>query len=301
MKITNHYGLPETIVRAVEDDEYDRGGADISVTQLISPPRIVILQDLNADKIVVDVVDRLAALLGSAAHKIIEKGAKDLPGHIIEERLFVKTQGWVVSGAIDLQIEKEPGKWAINDYKVTSVYSVMMDKIEWEQQLNLYSALMWLAKGRVVAELEIIAILRDWSRKTSQMRNDYPLSPIIRVPIKLWDPNKQLNFLEERVRVHKGAREGVDNDLSPPYCTKSERWFRGETWALMKEGRKSALKLYGAENEAVAARESLGDGHTIEYRPGTFTRCEGNYCNVRQWCKQWLERDDDGGAGDGTG
>ena len=287
MKITNSFNLPETIVRAVQNDDYDRGEADVSVTQLITPPRISILQDLNADKITVDVVDRFPSLLGRALHKIVEIGDKDIPNHIIEERLFAEVNGWVVSGAIDLQIKHEDDFWEINDYKVTSVYSVMDDKIEWEQQLNLYAALMYLAHGRRVKSLKIIALLKDWSRKKSQMQNDYPPTPIVIVDINLWPTLQQLDFLTHRVMLHQDARQGVDKGISPPYCTDQERWFRGEEWALKKEGRKAALKLYGKEHEATAARESLGDGHYIEHRPGNPVRCDGNYCLVRDWCKQY--------------
>lgn len=300
MRITNQHGLPETIIRAIEDDEYTKGDAVLSVTQLITPPRIVLLQSLNADQLTVDAVDRVPALFGSAVHKIIEKGERDIPGHIVEERLFVEVNGWKISGAVDLQIDRGDGTWEINDYKVTSVYSVMSAKPEWEQQLNLYAVMMRMAHGRRVSTLKIIAILRDWQRKQSGYSPNYPQAQIVTIDIPVWDDETQERFLHDRVILHQEAKNNVDSNQSPPYCTDEERWLRGETWAVMKEGRKSAVKLHDNKEDANAAVRELGEsrGHYAEHRPGTYTRCSGNYCLVSSFCKQWQ---DELGAGSGEG
>jgi hypothetical protein len=299
MRITNKYGLPQTIIRAIEDDEYNKGDAVLSVTQLITPPRIVLLQSLNASNLVVDAVDRIPALFGSAVHKIIEKGEKDIPGHIVEERLFVEVNGWKISGAVDLQIDNGDGTWEVNDYKVTSVYSLLSAKPEWEQQLNLYAVMMRLQHGRRVTSLKIIAILRDWQRKQVEINPNYPQCQIVSVDIPVWDDQKQEDFLSERVVAHQSAKIHVDNNQSPPYCADSERWLRGETWALMKEGRKSAVKLYDNKEDAYAAAEG-NPGHSVQYRPGNPVRCSGNFCLVADYCKQY--QDELGqGAGEGAG
>ncbi len=295
MKITNRHRLPQAIVRAIENDEYDRGDSVISVTQLISPPRIVILQNLNADNLTQDAADRVPALLGTAVHKILEKGAEGLPGHILEERLFLDVHGWKISGAVDLQIDHGDGTWSINDYKVTSVYSVMSDKPEWEQQLNFYAYLAYKAHGRVVTELRIIAILRDWQRKQSEIKADYPQSQVAVVDIPVWTIEEQEAFVEGRVLLHQSAQKAVDNGEPLVYCTNEERWLRDESWAVMKEGRKSAVKLYDKQEDAENACRELGEsvglnpGHYIEHRPGNYVRCSGGYCLVSGFCKQWQE------------
>lgn len=300
MKLTNQFGIPETIVRAISNDDYDKGDSVLSVTQLISPPRIVVLQRLNEDNVTQDVVNRVPALLGSAVHKIIEKGAAGLDNHIVEERLFAEILGWKISGAVDLQIDNGDGTWAINDYKVTAVYSVMSDKPEWEQQLNCYAYLANLVHGRKVTELKIVAILRDWQRRQAEVSSGYPQSQIMVVDIPLWPVDKQKHFIEERIYLHKQAQEYVDNGQPLPYCSDQDRWLRNETWALMKEGRKSAVKLYDSEAEARSACESAGAGHSVDHRRGTYVRCEGDYCLVSRWCKQWHESSG-GGAGGSTG
>ena len=289
MNITNRFNLPVTLLNAVKDDEYDRGDSVLSVTQLISSPRIVLLQDLNAGNLTADVVDRVPALLGTAVHKIIEKGSKDIPSHIVEERLFAEILGWKISGAVDLQIDNGDGTWEINDYKVTSVYSVMDEKIEWIQQLNLYAFLARQAHGRSVTRLRIIAILRDWQRKQAEMKPDYPQSQVLAVDIPLWTDEQQSDFVHTRVALHQEAKKMVDSGGAVPYCTDQERWLRGETWAVMKEGRKSAVRLHDSEEEARDTAERLGAGHSVEHRPGSPIRCAGNYSMGAQWCRQYQE------------
>jgi len=300
MKITNNHNLPLPIVNAVMDDEYDKGDSVLSVTQLISPPRIVLLQDLNANNLTVDVIDRVPALLGTAVHKIIEKGAKNLDNHIVEERMFLEVLGWKISGAVDLQIDKGDGTWAINDYKFTSVYSVMNEKPEWEQQLNCYAYLSWMSKGRAVSELKIIAILRDWLRKQAELKMDYPIGQVCAVDIPLWTPAQQEEFITTRVALHQAAKKLLDEGLAIPYCTDQERWLRGETWAVMKEGRKSAIRLHDTEESAKEQCAALGDGHYVDHRDGNPIRCAGNYCLVSGWCKQW-QAELGKGAGEGAG
>lgn len=290
MRITNKHGLPETIVRAVQDDEYDKGDSVLSVTQLISPPRIVLLQNLNKDNLEVDVADRVPALLGTAVHKILEKGSKDLPNYHLEERLFDVIEGWKISGAVDVQIDNGDGTWQINDYKVTGTYSVQADKPEWEQQLNCYAYLSYKNHGRRVTSLKIIAILRDWMRKQAELKSDYPQAQIVTIDIPVWPTEQQESFIRERVLLHQAAQKAVDNGEPLVYCTDEERWVRGETWALMKEGRKSAVKLYDNEAEAVEACTQFGAGHYVDHRPGSPVRCAGNFCLVANYCRQWQEQ-----------
>lgn len=244
---------------------------------------------LNADNLEQDVADRIPALLGSAVHKIIEKGSKDIPGHIVEERLFCEILGWKISGAVDLQIDNGDGTWEINDYKVTSVYSVQTEKPEWEQQLNCYAYLAYRSMGRRVNSLKIIAILRDWSNKQAEISPSYPQSRVLAVDIPVWPFEDQEAFVYERIATHQAAQKSVDSGENLIYCTDQERWLRGEAWALMKEGRKSAVRLYDNKEEAERDCESAGAGHSVVHRPGNPIRCSGNYCLVSRWCKQWKE------------
>jgi hypothetical protein len=186
---------------------------------------------------------------------------------------------------------------------------MMSDKPEWEQQLNLYACMARRVHGRNVTSLKIIAILRDWQRKQAELKPDYPACQVATVDIPVWPESVQEEYLLGRVKLHQAAKEEVDNNRSPTYCSDSDRWLRGELWAVMKEGRKSAVKLYDNKEDAIAAVEELGaatglnPGHYVEHRPGNYVRCAGNYCLVSAYCKQWTDEQAQpvGGTGEGTG
>jgi hypothetical protein len=300
MKYTNRYNLPSAIVNNVLNDEYSRGDAVMSVTQLLNSPRIVLLQRVNEDKMEADIVDRVPSLLGTAMHKVLEKGAN--PGEIVEERFFLNILGWKISGAVDLQIPKDDGTWEINDYKLTSVYSVMVEKWEWEAQLNMYAYLAREAVGRRVSSLKIVAILKDWNRKQGGFKADYPDAPIVMVDIPVWDDERQKKYIEDRVSLHQLNAHFLDTGKPIDYCTDQERWLRNEKWAAVKKGRKTAVKLFDTKEDADEWIKGQQDAAslTVEHRAGDPVRCSGNYCGVSAWCKQWLEQSDKG-AGEGTG
>lgn len=73
MKITNRKNLPAALVRACENDPYDPGTADISITRLVAPPRQVALMKLHAEELVEDVADRIWALRSQGIHCVLER------------------------------------------------------------------------------------------------------------------------------------------------------------------------------------------------------------------------------------
>jgi hypothetical protein len=74
-----------------------------------------------------------------------------------------------------------------------------------------------------------------------------------------------------------------DDEL--PLCTKSYRWAKPSKWALMKIGRKSAVKLYDIEDEAKNEAYNLGSNHYVEERKADeWKRCE--YCSAWKFCNQ---------------
>jgi hypothetical protein len=135
-------------------------------------------------------------------------------------------------------------------------------------------------------------------RKQAELKPDYPQSQIAVVDIPVWTLEEQEAFIEDRVLLHQAAKKAVDSGEPLVYCTDEERWVRGETWALMKEGRKSAVKLYDSEAEANEVCTQSGNGHYIDHRRGSAVRCSGNFCLVSNFCRQWQE---ELGAGTGEG
>ena len=64
MKYTNKHNVPVEIIRAITNDQYSKGEAHISVTGLLQPPRIRLLNKEYADKITVDYSDETWKILG---------------------------------------------------------------------------------------------------------------------------------------------------------------------------------------------------------------------------------------------
>jgi hypothetical protein len=62
----------------------------------------------------------------------------------------------------------------------------------------------------------------------------------------------------------------------PPICTPEERWATPTTYAVMKQGKKSALKVAQSQKEAQIWLEANG-GEWVQERPGEDKRCH-NYC-----------------------
>lgn len=272
MNLTNRQGLPQAIVDAVRQDPYSRGESDISVTQLISPPRKVALEREHADEVTEDASERIWSLLGQSIHTILERANRT---SIAERRLTVQVEGWTVSGGMDLYDENG----TLTDYKVTSAWSVKGGvKPEWIEQLNSYAEIL-RANGHGVKALKVVAILRDWSKLEARREATYPQSQVVTFSVELWDADKAARFVRDRVILHQKAR------LALPECTPEERWQKPTVYALMKVGGKRAVKLYDNEADALAHASVDPKNLRVEVRPGESTRCEA-YCNASEFCTQ---------------
>lgn len=286
MKITNHFNVPEPLVALARKEYYSKGKADYSVTEIMSPPRIQRLKRKHWDDMEQDVTDMLWSMLGSALHVVAERS--EVVDHLNEERLFMEVDGVTLSGSIDLQ-QHVKGGVALKDYKFTSVWAVMNDKPEWEQQLNVYAWMVHKIKGVSIKGLQICAILRDWSTRKAQTESGYPQAQIQMVDIPIWSFDKTEKYVHERIELHKESKVQADWDEELPECTDEERWMRTTTYAVKKEGRKSAVRVFDSEEDAVKLIEESEDKKklSVEVRKGEPVRCTGNYCGVNKWCSQY--------------
>jgi hypothetical protein len=296
LKLTNKFHLPDAIIRGVRkiNEQYDNGGADISATQLITSPRINALRKRHFSDMEKDVSEEWYAAFGSALHYILSLGAAN--GQIAEERLHGWVNGFHISGAIDLQTPKPDSTWKLSDYKVCPVYAVQKSedggKEEWEEQLNVLAYLAETSKGVTVSEVEIVAVIRDWSRTQAQSDPYYPVAPIVPSPIRLWSPEERETYVRRKVFEHQQALMDVELGEPLPPCNSAERWSKPDKWAVYKNSNKRASKVFDNEEEAesfIAANETAKDKYRIEHRPGQSTRCVGDYCGVSRWCEQWAE------------
>jgi hypothetical protein len=298
MKFTNASNLPLAIERAVSNDPYDSSGSDISTTRLIAPPRIRVLEKRNYDLLEEDVADRIFSLLGQSVHHIIEraKTRKELS----EKRLFYKdekiTNGWTLSGAFDL-LNREGH---LTDFKVTSAWQVVHalkdGKPDWENQLNVLDFLCRKNPNELinyktkikVKRLSVMAILRDWSLFQTMKSDNYPKKQVAMIPIRRWTEDEQDNYIRERIKIHQNA----EKVSKLPLCTATERWRKEDQFAVMKSGRKSALRLLDTRQLALDYLKSQnmveGVGCSIVERKGEDVRCQ-HYCKVNQFCDYFMK------------
>jgi hypothetical protein len=285
MKITNKFNIPQTIINILDRPTYSKGKANLSVTQLLNSPKIVALTKKFEDEIEQDASDMVWSIFGSAVHNILEHGKDD--NHIVEQRIHKEYDGWHISGAIDLQVVNENGI-DVKDYKTTTVWAVMNEKIEWEVQLNIYAGLVEDVKKIPVTSVGIVAIIRDWNRRESTTREGYPEAPIKEIPIRLWPKEERDQYIANRIALHSACEFAIETDGDLPDCTPDEMWEKQTTYAIKKIGNKRAFKVYETEKDAFEAIADMEKTYEIEVRPGERTRCT-NFCPVNTWCNQYRD------------
>lgn len=280
MIITNKYGVPEPLVTLASKEYYSKGASQYSVTEIMSPPKIKRLREQYNDQIKQDVSDMLWNLLGSALHVVMERGVTD--GWTMEERLYKEVDGVTVSGAIDIQQETPDGV-VIIDYKFTSAWAVMQEKEEWQQQLNVYKWLVETVKRKKVVGLKICALVRDFNRH--ETKEGYPKASIEMVDIPMWDSVTTEAYVRERLNLHRDAKVSADFGDELPPCSDTDRWQSETIYAVKREGRKTAIRLFKTIEEANELAEK--EKGYVETRLGEPKRCTGNYCGVAEWCEQY--------------
>jgi len=272
MKQTNKFNLPDAIARAVANDPYTNGGADYSISALLKPARIVALEKKHWDELEEDVSDRIWSMFGQAVHVIAERANEK---GIAERRLFIDVDGKKVSGGMDLY----HGDGILTDYKTTSVYKVK-DGVpdEYVKQLNCYAEIL-RQNGHEVKKLEIIAILRDWSKLEALRDGNYPQSQAMRLEVPVWESTRALGFIKTRIALHEAAKVNL------PECSSEDRWARPDTWAVKKTPDAArATRVF--DNEAEATKMATQNKMHLEFRPGLSPRCEA-YCAASKFCEQF--------------
>lgn len=283
MKITNNTSLPGILYRAIcgREEKYNNPGI-LSPSSATEPTRAIVLKKRHYDEIERDASTMLWSLFGSSLHSVVEGYAndQDVVEKTLEMDIDVDGNRERFIGTLDLYETEEA---ILNDYKVTSAWTLVFgDRIEdWEVQENCYRHLLDFA-GMPVKKMRVWALLRDWSRSKASKDPDYPQKDIVEVSIQQRDV---MDYLVGKIRSIRASEKLSDDELR--LCTPKERWAQPDKWALMKTGRKSAVKLYDSEEEA-NQELSWGKGTSIEYRPGKSNRCE-KYCDAFPFCNQAKE------------
>lgn len=285
MRLTNKLNLPAPFVEACRR-ERNFDSKTFSVTELLKGTTEILLTRRHSDEIEQDVSDMVWLVFGSAVHGILE-GAQETETQLKENRVFMDfPKGYRVTGQFDLY---DDSTGTVTDYKTASVWKVIYD--EWEdyrKQLLCYCLLL-RSMGFDAHKGEIVALLKDHSKTKAKREAGYPPYPVYirRFEFEAEDFGRcSQDLVGKIVEIHE-LWETPDSELGP--CTPEERWHKPGKYAVMKKGRKKAVKLY--DDEAQADIHALEIGGYIEHRPGRDGKCE-DYCPVKEFCSYYRRMKD---------
>lgn len=276
MKVTNKLNLPAAFVNAVSTTRHNAAGC-FSATTLNKGAKEIILSDRHFEEIAVDAADSVWAVWGTAVHALLESQPDN---NFHEENFKVPVSKSFVTGQVD-SYDMENG--VINDWKTASVWKVQFkDFTDWRRQGLTYA---WLLQqqGLEVKKCRFVALLKDHSKTKAKTDSSYPQSPVYIYEFNVTPED----MAETSARILAKVQEiesayKLDDDAIEP-CSAEERWADGEKWAVMKNGRKSAVKLFDNQLDADAMAGELGNSHYVEYRPAISRKCS-EYCDCKDFC-----------------
>lgn len=278
--ITNKLNLPEPLVQAASDIREPKPKS-YSVTEILKGTREIILSRRHHDEIVEDVSDRIWLIFGTAVHKILEQ-AEETPNQIKEGRVEADMgDGYKLTGIFDLY---DDSTGTVTDYKTASVWKVIYN--EWDDYRKQLLAYCWILRqmGFEASKGRIVALLKDHSKSKAGRESGYPPYPVYTVDFKFSDDELEGfgEWARRKFDEIRAAEAVPDGDL--PQCTADERWFKPGKFAVMKDGRKKAVKLY--DDRAEAEIHALEIGGRVDCRPGHDGKCDG-YCRCHEFCEHW--------------
>lgn len=276
MKVTNNLHLPEAFVKSVSVERHNKAGC-YSATTLNKGTKEIILQERHWEEFVTDAADNVWAVWGTAVHELFEKIQDD---NFHEEKFDIEVSKSHVTGTVD-SYDMENG--IINDWKTASVYKVMIgDFSDWHKQGMTYA---WLLKqgGLDVRHCRFIALLKDHSKSKAKTDKSYPQSPVFVYEFDVTPEDLELagKRIHSKVFEIEEAEKIADDEIAP--CTAEERWADDDKWAVMKNGRKTAVRVFDTEIDANICVKELGDNHYIEHRPAVSRKCS-DYCLCKDFC-----------------
>ena len=275
MKIENPRNLPQSLVNACSVEKHNKEG-EVSATTLLKGTKQIILEERHWEELTDTVDNRIWAILGTSVHKLLEEKK---PNAFTEEKFECQIGSKKVVGHVDLY-DMENAE--ITDYKTTSVWKIKFAEFEdWRKQGLVYAYLLRKSKLEV-KRCRFIAMLRDWSKGEAQRNPGYPQSQIYEYVFDVTekDLSEIEKFIIEKVNDITEKEKLSDDEIAE--CTPEERWQGSDTYAVKKEGRKTAIKVFDTKEEAENNMLALG-GTFIEERKGCSKRCL-EYCLCNKLC-----------------
>jgi hypothetical protein len=229
----------------------------------------------------------------------VEKGKR------VRDHDWYNTDSWFIAMRFDLYEQIDETHGVIQDDKETSVGTILYGggvKPDWEWQLRL-EAYALNKLGFPATLCRNVLWLKDWKQSEKDKKgSQYPDVDIYVAEYAPLPEAQVESYIKMRLRSHQDAMEKKDDEI--PACTEDERWFKPGAYAVMKEGRQKAVRVFkeseykDAKHRAdgmVIEENMKGKGaFYVEHRPGKDTRCNGwkpeSECPCREFCHFWKEK-----------
>jgi len=261
--------------------DYSYAENEYRVTSLLKGVRETLLERRHAKEIEQDVSDMIWLLFGTAAHAVLESHEEG-DDELKESRMKIPVGDYILSGQFDLYNDTTG---TVTDYKTASVWKIIFKNFDdWRRQILTYCYMLRVI-GFNARRGEVIAILKDYSKTEAKRRGDYPDLPVQRIVFEFTEADftEEEDWLKARFAEVAFAETLSDDEL--PVCTPEERFNSGDKFAVMKSGRKTALRVLDTQDEAEAWRAGNG-GDFIEVRKGTDKKCL-DYCSSCEFCSYY--------------
>ena len=282
MTLTNELNLPQALVDACDVSPHNAPNT-VSATTLKSGVREILLTKRHWDELTDDVSNRIWALFGTAVHALLEKESANT---FVEEKFEKQVGNYKVTGRLDCYDMKNG---IIVDYKTATVWKYKFgDYSDWRFQGLVYA---WLLKqqGLEVKECQFVMMFKDFSKSKARTEEGYPKRPVEVFRFKVTE--KDLQEIEQKIisKVKQLEENETVADSELPLCSDEERWAKPPTFAVMKKGRKSAIRVFDNEDNAKLMLQSCDETHYIQERKGDDGKCNG-YCGCCEFCTYWQDK-----------
>ena len=283
MQVSNIFGLPTPFVEACKSD-YEPTPKRYSVTTILGGLTKAVLQRRHFHELSEDASESVWKIFGQAVHKILEESPHSEHEEVENFLTLDMPGGYTMSGRFDLY---DSERQTVVDYKTCSVYKLLYHEFDdWAAQVAAY-CLMLRANGKPCDSGQIVAIIKDHSKAKAKFESNYPEHPVAVIDFHF--DEDQLAYYEQLFKdsfeVLRHLEKLADDELPP--CDPEARWATPTKYAVMKKGRKRAIKLY--DDKADADIHAVQVGGYVETREGTDRKCT-DYCGVCQWCRYWQDR-----------
>lgn len=290
--------IVEDILKWYNHRRYTRFGSDYSVSNLLQPTRIIVLEDRYRDQLKVEKIEYiLPALIGSATHDGLQHFLKIenklTQKYDIERSLNKTVNGRRLAGRFDIYKTDEK---KLLDIKVSSVWKYLNGGIdEWSRQLNIYK---WMLHDDniVVNTMEIMMILVDWKPSEVYKHSNYPKSRVQFVDVPLDTDTNIKTFVENKIKELDDAFKLADDKL--PLCTSKDRWAQSTQYKLYRKPEfKRAYKVFKkrlAANSYLAAcqqndKTKWANAVIKKEQAQPWKRCE-TWCKCASFCNQYKNK-----------